>query len=58
MKRVEPSVEAVILRHRLVDQWPVGTIATTLALHHDVVRRVLAQHGLPARASHSPPNSH
>lgn len=48
MKRVAPAVEADILRHRLVDKWPIGTIATTLSLHHDVVRRVLAQHGQPA----------
>ncbi len=47
MKRVPPEVEAEILRHRLVDNWPVGTIATQLSLHHDVVRRVLAQHELP-----------
>lgn len=47
MKRVTPESEAAILRHSLVDKWPVGTIATQLAVHHDVVRRVLAQHGMP-----------
>lgn len=48
MKRISTEVEAIILRHSLVDKWPVGTIATQLSLHHDVIRRVLAQHGMPA----------
>lgn len=48
MKRVAPDLEATILRHRLSDQWPVGTIATQLGVHHGVVRRVLSQHGVPA----------
>lgn len=47
MKRIEPEQEATILRHSLVDKWPVGTIATQLCLHHDVIRRVLSQHGMP-----------
>jgi transposase len=48
MKRVSSEVEAEILRHRLVEKWSIGTIATQLSIHHDVVRRVLSQHGLPA----------
>ena len=47
MKRVAPDIEATILRHHLVDKWPVGTVATQLGLHHGVVRRVIDQHGLP-----------
>lgn len=49
MKRVGPETEAMILRHRLVDKWPVGTIASQLSVHHDVVRRVLSQHGMPGQ---------
>lgn len=48
MKPVDAGVEADILRHRLVDKWPVGTIASQLGVHHDVVRRVVAHHGMPA----------
>lgn len=48
MKRVDADMEALILRHKLVDDWPVGTIASQLGIHHDVVRRVIAQHNVPA----------
>lgn len=44
MKRVTPEVEHLIIRHHLVDRWPVGTVARELGVHHDVVRRVLHQH--------------
>ncbi len=47
MKRVSSDIEATILRHRLVDEWPVGTIASLLGVHHDVVDRVERQHGIP-----------
>jgi len=47
MKRIAPELEAAVLRHSLVDHWPVGTVATQLGLHHGVVRRVLSQHGMP-----------
>lgn len=47
MKKVDAEVENAILRHRLVDKWPVGTVATQLGVHHDVVRRVEAQNGVP-----------
>lgn len=47
MKKVDPKIEHDILRHHLVDGWPIGTIATELAVHHSVVRRVLRQHGTP-----------
>ena len=45
MKRVDAQVEHNIVRHHLVDGWPVGTVARELGVHHDVVRRVLAQRG-------------
>lgn len=46
MKRVEAQVEHAILRHHLVDGWPVGTVARELGVHHDVVRRVIRQRGV------------
>ena len=45
MKRVDARVEHDILRHHLVDGWPIGTVARELGVHHDVVRRVLRQRG-------------
>jgi transposase len=39
--------EAEILRLHHAEQWPIGTIASQLAVHHSTVRRVLAQAGLP-----------
>ena len=47
MKRVDKTTETTIVRHHLVDKWPVGTIASQLKVHHSVVRRVLRQHQLP-----------
>lgn len=45
MKKVDAQVEHDILRHHLVDGWPIGTVATELGVHHGVVRRVLRQRG-------------
>ncbi len=45
MKKVDAKVEHDIVRHHLVDRWPVGTIATQLGVHYDVVTRVLRQRG-------------
>ena len=45
MKRVPPEIEHAIVRHYLVDGWPIGTVARELDVHHDVVRRVLRQRG-------------
>ena len=45
MKKVDPEVEHEIVRRHLVDDWPIGTVARELGVHHDVVRRVLAQRG-------------
>lgn len=42
-----PDIEAQILRYHHAEKWTVGTIARQLHIHHSVVRRVLAQAGLP-----------
>ena len=44
-----PDIEAQILRFYHAEKWTIGTIATQLHVHHSVVRRVLAQAGLPHR---------
>ena len=41
------DIEARILRYHHVEKWTIGTIAAQLHVHHSVVRRVLAQAGLP-----------
>ena len=43
--------EAQILRYYHVEKWRMGTIARQLGIHHDSVRRVLAQAGLPPLGS-------
>src|SRR5271168_4464833 len=42
-----PDIEAQILRFYHAEKWTMGTIARQLHVHHSVVRRVLAQAGLP-----------
>jgi transposase len=42
-----PEIEAQILRYYHAEKWRIGTIAAQLHVHHSVVRRVLAQAGLP-----------
>ncbi|HTP76832.1 MAG TPA: IS21 family transposase [Rhizomicrobium sp.] len=42
-----PDIEARILRYYHAEKWTPGTIARQLHVHHNVVRRVLAQAGLP-----------
>ena len=42
-----PDIEAHILRFYHAEKWTIGTIARQLHIHHSVVRRVLAQAGLP-----------
>jgi len=42
-----PDIEAQILRYYHAEKWTIGTISRQLGAHHDVVRRVLAQAGLP-----------
>jgi transposase len=39
--------EAEILRYYHVEKWRVGTIARQIGVHYNVVKRVLAQAGLP-----------
>jgi transposase len=43
----QTEIEAQILRYYHAEKWRVGTIAAQLHVHHSVVRRVLAQAGLP-----------
>jgi transposase len=45
MKKVDAQTEHEIIRHHLVDQWPPGTIASQLGVHHNVISRVLRQRG-------------
>jgi transposase len=44
---ISPHIEAEILRLYHAEKWRVGTIARQLSIHHTVVRRVLAQDGVP-----------
>ena len=48
VKRVRRELEVEILRLHTVEKWPVGTIATQVGVHHQVIRRVLEQAGMPA----------
>lgn len=43
--------EAQILRYYHVEKWRMGTIARQLGIHHDGVKRVLVQAGLPPRGA-------
>ena len=40
---VDDAVEAEIRRLYYAEHWRVGTIATQLGVHHDVVRRLLGR---------------
>jgi transposase len=44
---ISPHLAAEILRLYHTEQWPIGTIAGQLQIHHSVVRRVLAKDGVP-----------
>ena len=48
---ISPETHALILRYYYAEHWTVGTIARQLALHHSVVRRVLAADASPPLAS-------
>jgi hypothetical protein len=48
-----PDIEAQILRFYHAEKWTIGTIARQLHIHHSVVRRVLAQAGLPRASEHA-----
>ena len=43
---IDPETTAQILRLARAEHWPVGTIASQLGVHHDVVERVLRQEGV------------
>jgi transposase len=45
---ISRALQAEILRLHHSEGWPIGTIARQLRVHHDSVRRVLAQAGVPA----------
>jgi len=45
---VSNDLEAKIVRYYLAEKWRIGTIARQLHVHHDTVRRVLRQAGVPA----------
>ena len=49
---ISRTVEAEIVRLYQVEGWRKGTIARQLHLHHDTVRRVLWQSGIPAAREH------
>src|SRR4051794_7370313 len=50
------EIEAQILRYYHAEKWTIGTIARQLHVHHSVVRRVLAQAGLPGIGAASRPS--
>lgn len=45
---ISRELEAEIMRLYHAEHWPVGTLARQLGIHHDTVRRVLTQSGIPA----------
>ena len=49
---IAPDVKAKILRLHHVEQWPLGTIARHLGLHHTTVRRVLVCAGIEEAEAH------
>jgi transposase len=51
---IPKDLEARILRLRLVEHWPVGTIARELGVHHSTVKRVLHHQGLPVDVTSRP----
>ncbi len=53
---ISRALEAEILRLYRTEQWKIGTIATQLRVHHSVVRRVLAQAGVPAALTTARPS--
>jgi transposase len=53
---IGPDVKAKILRLHHVEQWPPGTIARHLGLHHTTVRRVLVRAGIEEAAQSQRPS--
>ncbi|MGH7015378.1 MAG: IS21 family transposase [Stellaceae bacterium] len=48
MAMISRELEAEILRLHHAEHWFIGTLARQLHVHHDTVRRVLTQAGIPA----------
>jgi hypothetical protein len=44
---ISDELSAKILRYYYVEKWRAGTIARHLNVHHNVVKRVLSQAGIP-----------
>ncbi len=44
---ISKDLESKIIRYYHVEKWRVGTIAHQLHVHHSVVKRVLAETGVP-----------
>jgi transposase len=53
---ISRELEAEILRLYHAEAWPVGTLARQLHIHHDTVRRVLGQAGIPAGVKYTRPS--
>ena len=47
---ISRELEAEILRLYHAEHWRIGTLARQMSIHHDTVRRVLTQAGIPAAA--------
>lgn len=47
--------EAEVIRLYHVEKWRIGTICSQLGLHHTTVHRIVAQAGLPTRATFTRP---
>jgi transposase len=44
---ISRELEAEIIRLHHVEDWPIGTIASQLHVHHEAVKRALKQHRMP-----------
>jgi len=53
---ISQQLEAECLRLYHAEHWPVGTLARQLHIHHDTVRRVLAQAGIAAGVKYTRPS--
>ncbi|HUA26642.1 MAG TPA: IS21 family transposase [Steroidobacteraceae bacterium] len=53
---ISRELEAEILRLYHAEHWPIGTLARQLGIHHDTVRRVLTQAGIPAAKQSTRPS--
>jgi transposase len=53
---ISRELEAEILRLYTCEHWPIGTLARQLHVHHDTVRRVLGEAGIPAAVKYTRPS--